>query len=72
MTSLYNEGPRKSSLVWESLKGSRIGVEKVFARKYPFVVKVRIYERLSEISHISIRANIVTYAVTKSREDLDG
>jgi len=34
-----------------------LAVEKVFARKYPFVVKVRIYERLSEISHISIRAN---------------
>jgi len=49
-----------------------LAVEKVFARKYPFVVKVRIYERLSEISRISIRTNIVTYAVTKSREDLDG
>jgi len=37
-----------------------LAVEKVFARMYPFVVKVRIYERLSEISRISIRANIVT------------
>jgi len=49
-----------------------LAVEKVFARKYHFVVKVRIYERLFEISRISIRASIMTYVVTKSREDLDG
>jgi len=49
-----------------------LAVEKVFVRKYLFVVKVRIYEKLSEISRISFRANIVTYAVTRSLEDLDG
>jgi len=36
MTSLYNEGPRKSSLVWEFMKSSRIGCGKSVCQKVPF------------------------------------